>query len=358
MNRKIKYLVILLLIGAGGFILNTLNDAGEFKTISPHFDGECIPIPGAVGAEDITILKNGMALISSHDRRTALAGIPEQGALYSYNLEDETPKLVNLTADISFEFNPHGISLFENSDGSYRIAVINHTRNGHLIEIFDYRNDSLIHQQSIRDPLLISPNDLVLINATQMYVSNDHGSTSDWGKTLEEYLQLKRANVVFYDGSDFSIASENLGYANGINISLDGKILYVAETVGKKLSMYSRNPVTNKLTFLQSIDMHSGVDNIELDEKGNLWIGSHPKLLTFTHHAKDVDVLSPSQVFRLTTGKKNDFLIKEIFLSKGDDLSGSSVGTAFGNKLLIGSVFESHFLSCTIYSMQDVERHY
>ena len=347
MIRNIKYFTILFLIGVAWFIITTLNDAGEFKTISPHFDGECISIPGAVGAEDITILKNGTALISSHDRRTALAGIPEQGALYSYNLEDETPKLVNLTADISFEFNPHGISLFENSDGSYRIAVINHTRNGHLIEIFDYRNDSLIHQQSIRDPLLISPNDLVLINASQMYVTNDHGSTSDWGKTLEEYLQLKRANVVFYDGSDFSIASENLGYANGINISLDGKILYVAETVGKKISMYSRNAVTNKLTFLQSVEIHSGVDNIELDEKGNMWIGSHPKLLTFTRHAKDADVLSPSQVFRLTPKAENDFVIEEIFLSKGDDLSGSSVGAVFGNTLLIGSVFESHFLSCT-----------
>ena len=107
MIRNIKYFAILFLIGVAWFIITTLNDAGEFKTISPHFDGECISILGAVGAEDITILKNGTALISSHDRRTALAGIPEQGALYSYNLEDETPKLVNLTADISFEFNPH-----------------------------------------------------------------------------------------------------------------------------------------------------------------------------------------------------------------------------------------------------------
>ncbi len=352
MNRSIKYLVIFLLIGVGGFIINTLNDAGELKVISPHFDGECISIPGAVGAEDITILKNGTALISSHDRRTALAGIPEQGALYSYNLEDETPNLVNLTVGLAFEFNPHGISLFENSDGSYRIAVINHTGNGHLIEIFDYRNDSLIHQQSIRDPLLISPNDLVLINASQMYVTNDHGSTSELGKTLEEYLQLKKANVVFYDGLDFSVAAEKLGYSNGINISLNGKILYVAETVGKKLTMYSRNAITNKLTFLQSIDMHSGVDNIELDEKGNLWIGSHPKLLTFTRHAKDADVLSPSQVFRLTPKAENDYEIEEIYLSSGDDLSGSSVGAVFGSKLLIGSVFEGHFLFCT-FNQQD-----
>ena len=165
MNRNIKYLVILLLIGAGWFLAKTLSDAGEFKTITPHFDGECTAIPGVIGAEDITILKNGTALIPSHDRRTALAGIPAQGAIFSYDLEDKTP-MVNLTADFLFEFNPHGISVFENSDGSYRVAAINHTSNGHSIEIFDYRNDSLIHQKSIRDTLLISPNDLVLINAS------------------------------------------------------------------------------------------------------------------------------------------------------------------------------------------------
>ena len=347
MIRNIKYFAILFLIGVAWFIITTLNDAGEFKTISPHFDGECISILGAVGAEDITILKNGTVLISSHDRRSALAGIPAKSAIFSYDLEDETPRLMNLTADLLLEFNPHGISVFDKGDGSYRVAVINHTRNGHSIEIFDYRNDSLFHQKSIRDTLLISPNDLVLINASQMYVTNDHGSATEIGKTLEEYLQLAQSNVVFYDGLDFSLAAENLGYANGININRDGKILYVAETVGKKLTMYSRNTVTYKLTFLQSIEMHSGVDNIELDDKGNLWIGSHPKLLTFTRHAKDANVLSPSQVLRLTPKAENDYLIEEIYLSSGDDLSGSSVGALFGNTLLIGSVFESHFLSCT-----------
>ena len=65
-----------------------------------------------------------------------------------------------------------------------------------------------------------------------MYVTNDHGSSTEWGKTLEEYLQLARSNVVFYDGQEFTVAAADLAYGYGINISRDGTVLYVAETVG------------------------------------------------------------------------------------------------------------------------------
>ena len=83
MNKK--YIAIALTIGISIFIIKTLNDAGEFKIISSHFDGECISITGIVGAEDITILSNGVAIISSDDRRQTLAGHPVQGALYAYD---------------------------------------------------------------------------------------------------------------------------------------------------------------------------------------------------------------------------------------------------------------------------------
>jgi arylesterase/paraoxonase len=108
-------------------------------------------------------------------------------------------------------------------------------------------------------------------------VTNDHGSSTEWGKTLEEYLQLANSNVVFYDGQDFTVVASDLAYANGINISRDGTVLYVVETVGEKIALFTRNTDTNELMFQQSIDMDSGIDNIELDSEGNLWIGSHPK---------------------------------------------------------------------------------
>ena len=78
---------------------------------------------------------------------------------------------------------------------------------GHSIEIFHYDSDSLNHLRSVRDPLLVSPNDIVLINKDQFFVTNDHGSSSKLGQTLEKYLQLKTSNVLFYDGINFDIAA-------------------------------------------------------------------------------------------------------------------------------------------------------
>ena len=99
---------------------------------------------------------------------------------------------------------------------------------------------------------------------------------------------------------NFGVAATGLGFANGINISDDGTILYVAETTGKQLSVYDINKMTNNIDKKTSIDFNSGIDDIEIDHEGKLWIGSHPKVYTFSRHMKDSMVLSPSQVYRFS----------------------------------------------------------
>ena len=346
-----KYLV-LFFIFIFGFILKTLSDAGEFKTLDPHFSGDCLPIPGVVGAEDITFLKNGTALISSDDRRAPHNGKDIQGTIYSYKPGENGEGLIDLFPNIKNDFHPHGISVYEDQNGGTFLAVVNHpssglfnSSRGHSIEIFHYDSDSLTHLRSVRDPLLVSPNDIVLINKDQFFVTNDHGSSSKLGQTLEKYLQLKNSNVLFYDGLNFDVAAIGLGFANGINISSDGSILYVAETIGKQLSIFEVDKTRNDLDLITSIDFNSGIDNIEIDHEGNLWIGSHPKVYTFSRHMKDATVLSPSQVYRFSMDSSG-YNIEEVYLNLGEELSGSTVAAVYGRTILIGSVFEEHFLDC------------
>jgi len=336
-----------LFVGLSLFILKTLNDAGEFKTINAHFDGECHSIFGIDGPEDITILSNGTALISSDNRWATLAGRPIQGHIYVYDLTDEKPTLINLTIDLNFNFHPHGISVFEAPQHIY-VFVVNHKQNDHTIEVFTYTENKLIHHKTISSEKLVSPNDLVAINENQFYVTNDHGSHSEFFKTVEDYLQLSSSNVLFYDGNNFTVVVDDVKYANGINISPSKEIVYLAETIGKRLSFYTRNSVSNALSFSKSIYMNTGVDNIELDEDGNLWIGSHPQMLAFTRHAKNGNKLSPSQVLRVSTDSISNDKVDEIYLDTGEILSGSSVSAVYNKNLLIGAVFENHFLHCTL----------
>ena len=337
---------MVLSLGISSFIGKTMYDAGEFKNIHSHFDGRCTSVYGLNGPEDITILDSGIALISADDRWKTLEGIPVQGKIFSYDLNDPLPQLVNMTQDIEFEFHPHGISTYQNKDGEIRLFAVNHTSNGNTIEAFVFQDDRLMHLETISDPLLISPNDLVMLDRDRFYVTNDHGTRTSFGKMSEEYLQLSLANILFYDGENFHIAMEGLSYPNGINKSLNGDTIYVSESIGKTISICSRDSENNTLILEKEIYLDSGLDNIELDKKGNLWIGSHPKALAFLRHAKDPEELSPSQVIRLSIKGNGDHISKEVYMNMGDELSGSSVASVYNNMLLIGAVFEDHFLLC------------
>jgi arylesterase/paraoxonase len=213
------------------------------------------------------------------------------------------------------------------------------------VEIFEIADSALVHRESIAGSLLLSPNDLVAVGPRSFYATNDHGSRSEFGRLLEDYLRLPRANVVYFDGSRFSVAADGLRYANGINVSPDGFTLYVAATTDFGVHVYSRDPLSGLLTKISTITTKTAVDNIEIDGDGNLWVTAHPKLLTFVKHSKDARRRSPSQILKITpTGAS--YQIDEIFLDDGRWISGSSVGAVFKNKRLIGSVFEPHILLC------------
>ena len=343
---KIKWFLLILFFLLIGFILKTMNDAGEFKTINPHFDGECRSIYGGDGPEDITILKNGIALITSDHRWKTLAGEPVQGNIFGYDLNDPQPELINLTETLEIEFHPHGITVFEGDSANSVVYVVNHTSAGHSIEVFNLNRMILTHMKTITDPMLISPNDLVMVNESQFYVTNDHGTRAEWTKTIEDYLQLAMSNILYFDGECFRVVAENLKYANGINMSRDGSWIYAAETTGKRISIFKRDITTNTLTFERSIYTDSGVDNIELDKNGDLWIGAHPKLLAFTRHARNAENLSPSQVVKIFQNGNESYDWEEIYLDDGTPLSGCSVAAVYKNHLLIGAVFADHILHC------------
>jgi arylesterase/paraoxonase len=338
----------LILIGLG---LKTFYDAGEFKKIEPHFNGQVKAIAGVLSSEDITIHHpTAMAFISSDDRRAHQPGISQarRGAIYGFDLNSIKPELVNLTVDFRQEFNPHGIGWWMAQNGNLSIFVVNHRRDGHFVEIFDYIDGKLLHRQSVSGDLMHSPNDVLPVGPNSFYVSNDHGNSTALGRLAEEYLQLARSYVLYYDGKNFRKVAEALAYANGINMGSDGRTVYVAATVGQKIYIYNRDRNSGDLSLRDTIETGTGVDNIEIDPKGNLWVGCHPKLLTFVKYSKDPEVLSPSQVIKVERKSPDQYNVIEIYLNNGQPMSGSSVAAVFKDALLIGSVFDERFLLCKL----------
>ncbi len=335
--------VLVLLLG-----LKTYYDAGEFKVIESRNDHNCIEIPGVYGPEDIDLdHEKGVAYISSDDRASMLRGEVKQGAIYSYDMKHH--RLRKLSCKLHFDFHPHGIDLFRDKSGAILLFVVNHRRNGHYVEIFEVKKDRLIHRESILDDrLLTSPNDITVVNERMFYVTNDHGNTSKPGKMIEDYLQLDLSYVLFFDGKKFRKVAENLKYANGISISGDGHLLFVASSVGKLIRVYDRDTENGDLSFRNDIHLNSGVDNLHVDTEGKIWAACHPKLLTFIRHSKNPSLLSPSQVMVISFNGQDDYSIREVFIDTGKLLSGSTVAVPFGDSFLVGAVFDDHVLRCVI----------
>jgi arylesterase/paraoxonase len=340
---------LLLIVIAGAWVGELLWYAGQFKTLEPHFGGSSHPVSGLIGAEDITIHPaTGVAYISTCDRRAVKQGLPGRGALYAYNLNAADPDPVNLTPTADVDFQPHGISLYVSDHGPDVLFVINHQARNHRIEIYELDGSGLSLRQTVSDPMLVSPNDLAAVGPRQFYVTNDHRRVSGLGMLIEDYGRLRNANVVFFDGTRFSEALSGIGCPNGINLSRDGRTLYLAATTERTLYAFDRDPETNRLILIEKVDLRTGVDNIELDRDGGLWVAGHPKMLQFVKHAEDPSVLSPSQILHLTPRPDGGFAIVEVYLNDGREISAASVAAVFGRRMLVGSVFEPIILDCRL----------
>ncbi len=331
------------------WVADLLLDAGQFKEITPHFSGSCQVIKGVVGAEDISFLPSqNTALISAYDRREN--NKEKNAGIFSYDL---TTQRITKLSPLLDDFSPHGISIYKMPNGAVRVFVINHANKAHQINVFDLVNGALVLKDTIVSKHLISPNDLVAVGPNQFYVTNDHKFRNEIMRTFEDYLRLNVANVVFYDGEKFKEVISGIGYANGINVSQDGTLLYVNSVTAQSTFIYQRNSQNHELSFQEKVNTNSGVDNIELDEQGNIWMGSHPQLLKFAQHAKDENVLSPSQVLKLVK-KEGSYEVEEIYLDSGSQLSGSSVAAIKNNRMLVGAVFDAKLLDCTLPEKTEV----
>jgi arylesterase/paraoxonase len=353
--RVIAIVAALLLLAVGVFVGRILWLGGAFARITPHFDGTCRLIDGPVGAEDVTInQRTGRAYLSASDRRARAAGRPVPGAIWAYDLTTPNAVPVNLTPDADVDFQPHGISLWVEPDGTETLFIINHPVSAgappHTVEIADLRGDRLERRATLTDARLVMPNDLVAVDRERFYLTNTHANPPGLAQTLETYLQLSGATVLAYGPDGFRVAIADLVFPNGINVSPDRRTVYVATVTSRSLLVYDRDAGTGALTLRETIAVGSGADNIEVDSDGNLWIGSHPKLLAMSRYAADPETPAPAQVLRIAAGSRS---AEEVYLSDGRPLAAASVGARYRNRLLIGQIFGAGFLDCEMDGERD-----
>lgn len=342
--KKFLIFFILIVVFLIAFLGYTFSTTGFYREVSasnsfgPVYQTIALP-----GVEDMAIARaDSLLILSVDDRAARRSGQSGLAGLFLIDLRDPTFTPISLTDQIGFPFYPHGLSIFQIDSGQYGIMAINHVDGKHSIEHFILSGKSLTHQKTITDPNFISPNDLVMVSPEQFYFSNDHGYTSGLGVLAENYLGLKASNVGFYDGTAADIKAKGIGYANGMQVDAKNKRLYVAAVRSFLVKVYQVGSDWN-LTHLEDIPTGTGVDNIELDESGQLWIGAHPNLLRFASYAAGKNPTAPSEVVRIQFSH-GESKVESIFTDPGDQISGSSVALPWGDFLFIGNVMDSKML--------------
>ena len=336
-------LVLVALIGAAiGGLLQTF---GHFRSIEREFTGQCLPVTGVSGPEDMAIVRNnGLVFISSLERR-----MPEaRGAIHLFN--PANPLAAGGWQDVTNgspeTFRPLGISYFE--DSSYRrLFVVNEAVNG--VELYDVGEDgTLVHLESFTERRLTSPNNIVAVGPSSFYVTNDVNPGRGTLTGTVQFLTRQASGEVFFsDGKIWQQVASGLRFANGIAISPDGEQIYVAEMTGNSIVGFSRDTRTNALNPSgQLYNLTFSPDNISIDEDGRIWVAGLPKPLSVPRHESNPENLAPSQVAMIKPSSD----AKTVYLDDGSELSASTVASYIGDVLLIGALYENKFLLCDLPS--------
>ncbi|XP_068425957.1 serum paraoxonase/arylesterase 2-like [Clinocottus analis] len=299
------------------------------------------------GTEDITILADGLAFISTGLKDP---GMPTAhatdiiGKIYTVDMKDPRKKPVELRMPRNFDlqsFNPHGISVYiDPSDDAIYLFVVNHPQHKSQIELFKYVDDdrSLVHLKTIKHELLYSVNDIVVMGLDSFYATNDHYYTHEILKGLVEPLLAQPwSNVVYYSPEEVKVVSEGYYMANGINISPDKGHVYVVDLFDHNVHVLERKE-DNALVSVKTVDVDSSCDNVEVEpETGDLWLGCHPNLWKlFMSNPEDP---AGSEVIQIQNIHSDKPVVTQVYADDGNVLLGSSVAATYGGKLLIGTVY-------------------
>lgn len=327
-------LIVIVCVAGGGYLYVLVT-----ADVDEVFAGSCTERPLDGSGEDIQIdHERGYAYISLLDRMAIAKGEEvAPGSILRLDLNDTAWPVVPALLD-GPALRPHGLTLHKSSDGRQNLLVINHpvdrASGAERIERYvETTPGNFSHAETFSSPLITRANDMVAVGPREFYVAQDVAQRS--GDTVTQ--------LIYFDGEDYTAVADDIASGGGINVSPDLSTLYISETGAKRLRVAEIN-VDGSLGTETLIDLGTSPDNIDIAEDGSLWIGAHSNVAALAMHFI-AGAKAPSQILRVDLQAATP-QIEEIYLNAGNQISASSVGATWGNKLLIGSITARKILVC------------
>ncbi|KAE8288675.1 Serum paraoxonase/arylesterase 2 [Larimichthys crocea] len=295
------------------------------------------------GAEDITILRDGLAFLSTGLKYSVLPSFSDEpGKIYILDLlhPKPTPVELQIKGDLDLSsFNPHGISVYtDEADDSVYLFVVNHPQNKSQVEVFHFvQENTLVHLKTITHPLLHSVNDIVAVGVENFYASNDRFFLNDALQFLSIFLGVPFCQVVYYSPKEVRVAADGISSANGINISPDKQYIYVSDIIDREVDIFERRE-EEQLVYLKSVAVGSLCDNIDVDHRrGDLWLGCHPNSMKLSKY--DPEDPPGSEIIRIKDIHSEQPVVSQEYVDNGHVLQASTIAAPYEGKLLIGTAF-------------------
>lgn len=322
---------------------------GLLRSVEPISPGECarIALPGS--AEDIVVdHAAGFAYLSVLDRRALVEGKPPAGDLLRLDLHDLSSPPVSALVDTPNAFRPHGLSLWQSEGEPTRLFVISHpsSENEGEEQVLIYAEilpGSFELRRAIKDPALVSPNDLAAVGANEFYVAND-GGAGVLGSLGQLLFGIGGSPLTYFDGEKGRVLPTKVASGGGISLDPDGQSIWVAETLGSRVRRFTIDG-PGRLTEADRVKLPAGADNLDVDDSGALWVAGHANTLDLVRHFMAAEHPAPSSVYRLSREGRR---FQAVYVDTGQAFSAASVGARANGRLLVGSITEKSVLICQI----------
>lgn len=116
------------------------------------------------------------------------------------------------------------------------------------------------------DSTMNQPNDLAIMKNGILFASDPN-----WGASSGKLWKITNTR-------DIVLLEDSMGTTNGVEVSPNQKVLYVNESIQRKIWKYDLNEsgeISNKQLFKEFED--GGMDGMRCDEKGNLYVARYGK---------------------------------------------------------------------------------
>ncbi|XP_069815500.1 serum paraoxonase/arylesterase 2-like [Dendropsophus ebraccatus] len=351
---RVTLLVVFLAV-LGERLMSFCNRALIFNEVEPVDLPGCQLLKGIeAGSEDIDVLPNGLAFISTGLKGPGLQNFApdEPGKILLLDLEDggliPSPLSISEGFDAS-SFNPHGLSTYiDEKDGTVYLFVVNHPQLRSIVEIFRFVEEekSLLHLKSVEHELLTSVNDIVAVGPNSFYATIDSYFSHTFLRFMELFLGLRWTGVVYYSPGDVRQVATGLHSGNGITMSNDKKYIYAADFSGHTINVYKKNEDWS-LTPIKSVDVNTLVDNLSVDPvTEDVWVGGHPNLSKLVSYNPEDP--PPAEVIRIQNIHSDNPVITRVYVNNGSVIQGTSCASVYKGQLLVGTVFH-RALHCPLY---------